>query len=60
MNKTTENKTLNETVLEATINKKQRKEYQTPELTHYGGISSLVLGVVGAGADAPPPFAAQS
>lgn len=37
-----------------------QKEYKTPELTHYGGISSLVQGVPGGGADAPPPFAALS
>ncbi len=60
MNKTTENKHFNETVSETTVNIKQRKQYKTPELTHYGGISELVLGLPGAGADGAPPFAALS
>lgn len=36
----------------------KRKDYMTPELTHYGGISTLVLGFPVNGVDGgqPPPF----
>ena len=62
MNKSTENFAISEVKSETNYQSEIRKDYTKPELTHYGGISSLVLGVVVATVDgAPnPPFDAAS